>query len=122
MTVHAVLRVRGPALRVLADGHPPLIHEGHGESVWTVAMDPQSFDRLIAGLRQAGNDHDVTRPAKSSHPTGKFDACQFCAFFDPVSATQCGFTDWDCDTRCLVAATPDGQSSLGRCPEGHTAQ
>lgn len=122
MTVHAVLRVRGPAIRVAADGHPPLSHDGQGESVWTVAMDTQSFDGLLAGLRQAGNDYDLTRPAKAGHPTGRHDACQFCAFFDPLTKQQCGITDWDSDTRRLVAATQDGQSSLGRCPEGHMGQ
>lgn len=122
MTAHAVLRVRGPAVHIAINGHPPLSHDGQGESVWTVAMDEESYADFIVGLQNNGVDFDALRLAKPTQRTGRHDACQFCAFFDPLSDSQCGITDWDFDSRCLVAATPDGQSSLDRCPEGRTVQ
>lgn len=85
-------------------------------------MDQKSFSFLVEGLRRAGAEFEVFLPNKSGNPVSRYDACQFCAFFDQLSENQCGATDWDSDTRRLVAATPDGQSSLGRCPEGHTDQ
>ena len=122
MIAHAVLRVRGPALRIIIEGHPTLYHDGQGESVWTVAMDEESYADFIVGLQNNGVDFDALRLAKPTQQTGRHDACQFCAYFDPLTDNQCGATDWDFDSRRLVAATQDGQSSLDRCPEGHTVQ
>lgn len=122
MIVHAVLRVRGPAIRIIVEGHPTLHHAGQGESVWTVAMDEESYADLLVGLRNNGVDFEALRLAKPTQQTGRHEACQFCAFFDPMTENQCGATGWDVGTRRLVAATQDGQSSLGRCPEGHTGQ
>lgn len=122
MIIHAVLRVRGPAVHIAIEGHPSLSHSGEGASVWSIAMDQKSFSFLVEGLRRAGAEFEVFLPSKSGNPVSRYDACQFCAFFDQLSENQCGATDWDFDTRRLVAATQDGQSSLGRCPEGHTVQ
>jgi len=122
MIVYATLRVRGPAIRVTVEGHPQLAHNGQGESIWTVAMDSRAFEDLTQGLRQTGLEFEVVRPAKTTHSKGKYDACQFCAFFDPASVTQCGFTDWDSLSRGQMSETPDGESSLGRCPDLHSDQ
>lgn len=122
MIVHAVLRVQGPAIHILTGGHPPLAHDGQGESLWTVAMGREEYDRLLLGLQQAGLQFEVVRPSKPEQQTGQYDACQFCAFFDPLSPTQCGFTDWDSLSRRQMSETPDGESSLGRCPNLHSDQ
>lgn len=117
MTTFAVLRVRGPAVRIAVQGHPTLEHDGVRESLWTVALEKEAFDRFTLGLLQSGIQFDVQVATEPNPPKGGYHACQFCAFFDPLSDTQCGFTDWDEGTRRQMAATPDGQGSLARCPD-----
>lgn len=120
--VFATLRVRGPKVSVIVQGHPPLVHDGQGETVWTVALPADDYNDALHFLRGAGVEVQAHEMVKASHPHGKYDACQFCAFFDPLSATQCGFTDWDDASRGHTVGLPDGQSSLDRCPDLHSGR
>ena len=121
--VFATLRLRGPEVSVLCDGHPPLAHDGQGETVWTVAMPPAEYTNLLYFLRSVdGLTVEAHEQIAAAYLRGQYDACQFCAFHDPLSQTQCGFTDWDATVRGQMSVTPDGQSSLDRCPALHSAQ
>ena len=117
--VFATLLVEGPPIRVTAKGHPSLDHDGQGRTLWTVEMPQADLSALLGFLTSQGLKYQMHAQAQSAQSAPPHQECLTCTFYDQIG---CGFKALDERTQAEMAATPDGQSSLGRCPENHTGR